>query len=43
MEVVVMQQRRKWFRLELDLTEAELMADLDPGVLSWDLDSRELA
>jgi hypothetical protein len=36
-------QERKWFRLELDLTEAELMADLDPGVLSWDLEWQEVA
>jgi hypothetical protein len=43
MEVVAMQERRKWFRLELHLTEAELLADLDPGLLSWDLESQEVA
>jgi hypothetical protein len=38
-----MQERRKWFRFELDLTEADLLADLDPGLLTWDLESREIA
>jgi hypothetical protein len=43
MEVVVVQERRKWFRLELELTETDLLADLDRGLLSWDLEAREVA
>ena len=42
MEVVVMKERRNWF-LEWDLTEAEVMADLDPGQLAWELEPREVA
>jgi hypothetical protein len=43
MEVMAVQRRRKWFQLELDLTEADVMADLDPGLLSWDPEAREVA
>jgi hypothetical protein len=43
MEVVVMQEPQSWFELDLNLTEIDVMADLDPGFLAWEPELEEVA